>query len=90
MKSLIDSNLIVTPSSSPAKIVQLKYHNILFFDDDMRNINDCKPLGVCCNYVDPKNGLTWELFREGLKKFKDNRSSMPSLRRWFNSISTKT
>jgi len=41
---------------------------MLFFDDEMRNLHDLRPLGVQCVFV--SNGLTEQLYRQGLDLFK--------------------
>lgn len=50
----------------------IDYKDILFFDDEMRNIRDVSKLGVTCVLAD--GGLTRDIFEEGLKLFAKNRS----------------
>ncbi|WP_417763790.1 magnesium-dependent phosphatase-1 [Shewanella sp.] len=40
------------------------YHNMLFFDDEVRNIQDVSSLGVKAVYVE--NGINWPLFQQQL------------------------
>ncbi|MDG2169643.1 MAG: magnesium-dependent phosphatase-1 [Opitutales bacterium] len=40
---------------------------MLFFDDEMRNLHDLKPLGVQCIFV--PDGLNHRLFKQGLELF---------------------
>lgn len=46
------------------------YHNMLFFDDEMRNIHEVGELGVTSVYVE--NGLNVPLFENGLAKWRKN------------------
>lgn len=45
----------------------VELQDMLFFDDEMRNLHDLRPLGVKCVFV--SNGLNERLFREGLALF---------------------
>ena len=47
---------------------QIDYHEMLFFDDELRNIRDVSKLGVKCIHID--QGLTSEKLQEGLKMFR--------------------
>ncbi|PQO47864.1 magnesium-dependent phosphatase-1 [Blastopirellula marina] len=47
------------------------YHEMIFFDDEMRNIREVSGLGVTSIYVE--NGLTVELFHAGLDQHASNR-----------------
>lgn len=40
---------------------------MLFFDDEPRNLYDLEPMGVRCRLV--RNGLNWQLFQDGLALF---------------------
>lgn len=50
---------------SKATHVDLK--DMIFFDDEHRNIVDLERLGIVCVLV--KNGMTLNVLMEGLKKF---------------------
>ena len=43
------------------------FSEMLFFDDEMRNIRECSALGVECVFVE--QGLNREVFDEGWKRF---------------------
>lgn len=63
----------IYPSSKVRHFEELRrqsgfdYEQMLFFDDEMRNIRECSGLGVECVFVD--NGLSLSLFEEGFRKF---------------------
>ena len=40
----------------------IAYEEMLFFDDEMRNIHDVSQLGVTCIHV--PNGINWSLFKD--------------------------
>lgn len=42
----------------------LDYHEMLFFDDEQRNITECSSIGVRCVFVE--QGMNFDLFREAL------------------------
>ena len=42
----------------------------LFFDDEIRNHHDLKPMGVFCVLVSQEDGVTWELYKKALEDFK--------------------
>ncbi|EDO30201.1 predicted protein [Nematostella vectensis] len=46
----------------------IAFSQMLFFDDEQRNIRDISHLGVTCILV--PDGLSMELFKEGLSKYK--------------------
>lgn len=50
-----------------------QYNEMLFFDDEQRNIDDTSPLGVTAILVDPDKGVTLNDLTEGLEKFAKNR-----------------
>lgn len=50
----------------------IAYEDMLFFDDEMRNIREVCDLGVTSIFV--RNGLSYSLFKEGLAKWEKNRS----------------
>ncbi|KAL2231492.1 magnesium-dependent phosphatase 1-like [Sesamum indicum] len=59
------------------------YTEMLFFDDEDRNINAVSKLGVTSILVD--DGVNLEAFRQGLSKFSQNRSSLErNKQRWRN------
>ena len=45
----------------------VELENMLFFDDEMQNLHDLRPLGVKCVFV--SDGMNDDLFREGLELF---------------------
>ncbi|KAI9225240.1 MAG: magnesium-dependent phosphatase 1 [Piptocephalis tieghemiana] len=49
----------------------LPYEEMLFFDDEHRNIRDVSALGVVCIYV--PEGLSLRALREGLQRFEKSR-----------------
>lgn len=53
---------------------QLNYREMLFFDDEQRNVDDIQPLGVFTVLVDGEVGVTKALVSDAIKKFVDNRS----------------
>ncbi|CAH8602728.1 unnamed protein product [Heterobilharzia americana] len=50
----------------------IAYTDMLFFDDEERNINDISRLGVQCHLVE--RGLTLKLLEHALRKFQQSRS----------------
>jgi len=63
----------IYPSSKLKHFAELKeasnveYQQMLFFDDEIRNITEVGSLGVCCIHV--ANGLNDHIFRQGLEQF---------------------
>ncbi|XP_067832957.1 magnesium-dependent phosphatase 1 [Heptranchias perlo] len=51
----------------------IQYSDMIFFDDERRNIVDVGKLGVVCILV--SNGMTVELLKDGLEKFEQLRKS---------------
>lgn len=47
----------------------IRLEDMLFFDDEMRNLHDLQPYGVRCIFV--QDGLNESLFRQGLELFND-------------------
>lgn len=45
------------------------YHEYLFFDDEIRNIEICSNIGVRTQLVNKSTGLTWSTFLDGLKSY---------------------
>ncbi|CAH8861340.1 unnamed protein product [Trichobilharzia szidati] len=45
----------------------IEYADMVFFDDEKRNIKDICGLGVQCHLVE--RGITWNLFEQALKQF---------------------
>jgi len=45
---------------------------MIFFDDEMRNLDDLSPLGVTCIKVDPEVGMNINYLRMGLEQFEAN------------------
>lgn len=48
----------------------VKYEDMIFFDDEARNISDVRKLGVCCILV--KNGVTHQVIEKALKDFQSH------------------
>jgi len=49
----------------------IPYEDMLFYDDEHRNIVDVSSLGVTCMLV--QDGVSWESFRQGLELFQRQR-----------------
>lgn len=66
----------IYPSSKVAhfsalqKASSLKYQQMLFFDDEIRNITEVSSLGVCCIHV--TRGLNQHIFKQALQQFQVN------------------
>lgn len=56
------------------KVTGVDYHDMLFFDDEYRNIDVQEKLGVTFVYLDERYGLTWEAYRNGLNLWRERRS----------------
>lgn len=56
-----------------SKHSRIPYNEMLFFDDEDRNIKDITAIGVVCVLVDDR-GVTRKTVREGLLKFEKERS----------------
>uniref|UniRef100_A0A023FV19 Magnesium-dependent phosphatase 1 n=1 Tax=Amblyomma parvum TaxID=251391 RepID=A0A023FV19_AMBPA len=59
----------VTHFNKFAQRTGFSYKQMLFFDDEMRNITDVSKLGVTCVYV--KDGMSQEVIDEGLSRFEN-------------------
>ena len=65
----------IYPSSKLKHFSSLKaasgiaFENMLFFDDEQRNIREVSRLGVTCVSVD--HGMTLELFETGLRRYRE-------------------
>ncbi|XP_006568426.2 magnesium-dependent phosphatase 1 [Apis mellifera] len=57
----------VTHFSRIQKISETDYKDMIFFDDEYRNIKDIEKLGVICIHV--KNGINYTLVENSLKSF---------------------
>lgn len=57
-----------------SKKCNVKLKDMIFFDDEQRNIVDLERLGVVSILV--KNGMTMQVLMNGLKKFSDIRSNV--------------
>lgn len=57
-----------------SKKCNIKLEEMIFFDDEQRNIVDLERLGVVSILV--KNGMTMSVLIQGLKKFSDIRSNV--------------
>lgn len=51
------------------QLTGLQYNNMLFFDDEKRNVDDVRRLGVNTVYV--RDGLMWGDFKQGMRLFGD-------------------
>lgn len=56
-----------------SKACKVELEDMLFFDDENRNISDLERLGVVSILV--KNGMTIKVLMDGLKTFSDRRTS---------------
>ncbi len=56
----------------------LDYNSFLFFDDDSTNVEMCAALGGVAEKVDPRRGLTKELFLRGLTSFVTRQLTTPA------------
>lgn len=56
-----------------SKESKIDYNDILFFDDEPRNIYDVERLGVVSILVE--DGMTVQVLAEGMQKFSDIRTS---------------
>lgn len=59
----------VTHFKKFAQRTGFSYKNMLFFDDEMRNITDVSKLGVICVHV--KDGMSQKVLDEGLRRFEN-------------------
>ena len=50
------------------------YQDMLFFDDELRNIRDITQLGVTCVHVNDDCGLDVATLRQGLQAFSTKRT----------------
>jgi len=48
---------------------KLLYKDMLFFDDEQRNVDDIQPLGVLTILVDRETGVTHNLVNDAINKF---------------------
>lgn len=55
-----------------SKACKIELEDMIFFDDEHRNIVDLERLGVISVLV--KNGMTMKVLMDGLKKFSDKRT----------------
>ena len=51
------------------------YKDMLFFDDELRNIRDVSQLGVTCIHVSDDCGLDVAALRQGLQAFSTKRNT---------------
>ncbi len=54
--------------------IQLNYNQILFFDDEQRNVDDIQPLGVLTILIDREIGVTSNVVNDAIKQFVSLRS----------------
>ena len=50
------------------KVSKVAYEDMVFFDDEERNIIELSRIGVTCHYI--RNGMKWKDWHEGLEKHK--------------------
>lgn len=67
-----------------SETLNAKYHEFLFFDDDVRNIRCCEPLGVTCCLVDRKTGLDGPSFLRGLNMFLSKKKTSSIMMNWMS------
>lgn len=46
---------------------KIAYKDMLFFDDEYRNIRDIGSINVTCIKVDPSVGMNWEYLKQGFE-----------------------
>jgi len=56
-----------------SKECKIELADMVFFDDEHRNINDLEKMGVISVLV--KDGMTLKVLMDGLQKFSDTRTS---------------
>lgn len=56
--------------SSLQKLSNIEFQQMLFFDDEMRNITEVSSLGACCIHV--TQGLSHRIFEEVLHRFQSH------------------
>lgn len=61
-----------THFKSLANKTGIRLEDMLFFDNETRNIADVSQLGVTCVMVDSETGLTWKDLEEGFKAFENS------------------
>ncbi|KAL4235081.1 Magnesium-dependent phosphatase 1 [Mactra antiquata] len=49
----------------------IAFKDMLFFDDEYRNIQDLSKVGVTCYYIDESIGVTEAVIKEGLQQYSD-------------------
>ena len=54
-----------------AALSGIRLQDMVFFDNQMDNVESVRPMGVTCVYT--PHGMTTALFEEGLKAFADGR-----------------
>jgi magnesium-dependent phosphatase 1 len=55
------------------------YEDMLFFDDESRNIVSVGAIGVTCVFVDDAVGVTWGLYQDGLRRWREaNKGRLPA------------
>lgn len=47
--------------------IEIEFEDMVFFDNERRNIRTVEPLGVTCIYT--PDGMTQALYDEGMSKF---------------------
>nr|XP_002130277.1 magnesium-dependent phosphatase 1-like [Ciona intestinalis] len=50
----------------------IKYEDMIFFDDEYRNVSDVSEKGVTCIFVE--HGINWKEIKDGFNKFQRNRN----------------
>lgn len=69
-----------------SKHSRIPYNEMLFFDDEDRNIKDITAIGVVCVLVDDR-GVTRKTVREGLLKFEKERSGAKEVQsKWCSNL----
>ena len=53
---------------------KIPYEDMLFFDDEERNIRDLSKIGVTCHYI-TSNGMTWDDLHKGLESHKKKKQA---------------
>ena len=55
--------------SSIRRASGVSYRDMVFFDDEERNVRDISSLGVTCVLIDEDVGLDYDILKSGLREF---------------------
>lgn len=57
------------------ELTGIEYDEMLFFDDELRN-REVEKLGVTFIKVEEETGVSWDVFRKGVEKWRSNHSHL--------------